>query len=217
MRIVGLTDLHGETEGLLGIGEIRGADLVLIAGDLTHFGHAAEAARVVDAIRDINPEILAVPGNCDFPDAAEWLAEQGLSLHGRCLERDGVAFLGLGGSLPCPGTTPLEFGEAELATFLDEATSELDPGTSTVFLTHQPPSETAVDRIHSGAHVGSSSVRRFIEERQPLVCLTGHIHEARGVDTISETRIINPGPARRGGYALIEIEDTTLARAELRT
>jgi hypothetical protein len=50
-------------------------------------------------------------------------------------------------------------------------------------------------------------VREFIERRKPLVCFTGHIHEAPGIDTIGETRIVNPGPLGTRSYAYLDITD----------
>ena len=57
-----------------------------------------------------------------------------------------------------------------------------------VFLFHTPPHETALDRaaldgkcvdyVPLDLHVGSIAVRRFIERRQPLATLHGHIHES---------------------------------------
>jgi uncharacterized protein len=57
-----------------------------------------------------------------------------------------------------------------------------------VWLFHSPPHNTALDRaalddvvvdyVPLDVHVGSIAVRRFIEERQPLVTLHGHIHES---------------------------------------
>lgn len=57
-----------------------------------------------------------------------------------------------------------------------------------VFLFHTPPYETSLDRaaldgkfyehVPLDIHVGSIAVRRFIEERQPLLTLHGHVHEA---------------------------------------
>lgn len=57
-----------------------------------------------------------------------------------------------------------------------------------VFLFHGPPHDTNLDRaaldgktidhVPLDVHVGSVAVRRFIEERQPLVTLHGHIHES---------------------------------------
>ena len=53
----------------------------------------------------------------------------------------------------------------------------------------------------------STAVRKFIEEFQPDVCLTGHIHEAKTEDQIGKTRIVNPGLFEEGGYAVIRLEN----------
>lgn len=57
-----------------------------------------------------------------------------------------------------------------------------------VFLFHAPPYETPLDRaaldgktyedVALDPHVGSIAIRRFIELRQPLLTLHGHIHES---------------------------------------
>ncbi len=201
MRILAMTDLHGDTSRIEAMAdELAAADVVLLTGDLTNFGGRREAARVMDAVRAHAGDVLAVHGNCDRAEAADYLAEEGVSLHGRSTERCGVLFLGAGGSLPAPGATPSEHGEAELATFLSRAAADADPSLPWALVCHQPPADTALDRVRNGAHVGSRSVRDFIEEREPLVCFCGHIHEARGTDAIGATRLANPGPLREGGY-----------------
>jgi Icc-related predicted phosphoesterase len=76
------------------------------------------------------------------------------------------------------------------ATIKDDL-DRLTEGTATdqaVFLFHTPPYATHLDRAATDGkfidhvpldlHVGSVAVRRFIEARQPLVTLHGHIHES---------------------------------------
>jgi hypothetical protein len=73
-----------------------------------------------------------------------------------------------------------------------------------VLLFHTPPAETnldraaldgkSVDHVPLDLHVGSIAVRRFIETRQPLVGLHGHIHESARLtgswkDRIGRTRL----------------------------
>jgi len=58
----------------------------------------------------------------------------------------------------------------------------------TIFLFHSPPYQTNLDRAgldgkmidHApvDVHVGSIAIKRFIEKRQPLLTLHGHIHES---------------------------------------
>jgi Icc-related predicted phosphoesterase len=57
-------------------------------------------------------------------------------------------------------------------------------------------------------------VRAFIERAQPAVCLTGHIHEARAVDRIGQTTVVNPGALSGGGFVKVTLSAEGL-RAEL--
>ena len=49
-----------------------------------------------------------------------------------------------------------------------------------------------------------------------MVCLTGHIHESNGIETIGETLVVNPGAGGHGRYAVIEIQGRS-ATAALKT
>jgi uncharacterized protein len=72
-----------------------------------------------------------------------------------------------------------------------------------IFLFHSPPYQTRLDRAGLDGrrfddapldvHVGSIAIRRFIEERQPLITLHGHVHESPRLtgswqETIGKTR-----------------------------
>lgn len=43
-----------------------------------------------------------------------------------------------------------------------------------------------------------------MEDKQPKICLIGHIHEGKGRDFIGKTHIINPGSAKDGHFAIID-------------
>jgi len=216
MNLVALTDIHDDIAGIPKMAaDLEAADVVLLAGDLTNFGHKPAAERVIQAVTRFARRVLAVPGNCDYPDIASYLDDLHVSLHGHCEIIDGVALVGVGGSLPAPGTTPLEFSEAELARILAEATPGPGSQLPLVLVAHQPPFRTLSDQIHTGEHVGSTAIRSFIEERRPLICFTGHIHEAAGIDMLDQTRLVNPGPFGKGGYAYAEL-DNEVNRLEIR-
>ncbi len=206
MIIVALSDIHGSTRRLRTISrDLSVADVVLLVGDLTNFGRRRDAARVVGAVREYSEHILAVSGNCDYPDVDTYLTTEGINLHRKCITVDDVVFLGVGGSTPCPGRTPNEFTEAQFRTFLEEASTNLEPCVPLILVSHQPPYHTVCDFAGNAGHVGSQSVRNFITQVQPMVCFTGHIHEGRGVDTIADTTVVNPGPLRAGGYGYAEV------------
>jgi Icc-related predicted phosphoesterase len=89
--------------------------------------------------------------------------------------------------LRASGTTALDVKYGTIKNDLEELTADLDLEHS-IFLFHTPPHETLLDRaaldgkmvdhVPLDLHVGSIAVRRFIEDRQPLLTLHGHIHES---------------------------------------
>lgn len=219
MIVVALADIHGSQGAIQRISaELEAADVVVLSGDVTNFGHKRDAMRVIQEINRYADRLLAVPGNCDYPDVSDYLDDLGINLHGRHQVVDGIGFLGVGGSLPAPGSTPFEFGDDELGGFLLDAAKDLPNDIPMILVAHQPPLDTPSDQIYSGEHVGSSAVRAFIEAQQPMLCLTGHIHEAAGIASLNQTRIVNPGPFGRGGYVYAvvgqEIEQLEIRRSE---
>jgi Icc-related predicted phosphoesterase len=64
---------------------------------------------------------------------------------------------------------------------------------------------------YSGAWVGDKTLNAVLPVKRPKLVLCGHIHEARGEDTIGASRVVNPGPAFAGHYAVVEVgEDVTV-------
>jgi uncharacterized protein len=216
MILIGLADLHGILPPLNHLSYIlKPADVVLLVGDLTNFGREPEAESVVLPILERSVFVVAVSGNCDYSGVDAYLNKKKISLHGRGKVVSGIGFVGLGGSLITPFGTPNEYTEEEISCTLQKAVSDIPDKTPLILASHQPPIQTSCDKISSGAHVGSHSVRKFIEIHQPLICFTGHIHESTGMDKIGKTRIINPGQLGRGGYSYAEIKDGSVS-AEIR-
>lgn len=206
MTIFAMTDLHGSLRALDTVKEqIAAADLLLVCGDITNFGDRSEAKEIIDRLMEVNATLFAVAGNCDREGVEAYLTERGINLHGRLRTHEGIALAGLGGSLPGPGPTPNTASEEELGAVL--AGIPDSDGAPLVLVSHQPPFDTAADVISSGRHVGSRSVRSFIEERRPLLCLSGHIHESIGQSDLEGCRVVNAGPFGSGRYALIEVSE----------
>jgi Icc-related predicted phosphoesterase len=96
---------------------------------------------------------------------------------------------------------PVPDGETSRGTIAAdlEALAGGDDVSRAVFLFHAPPYRSALDRAaldgrtvdHApvDVHVGSIAVRRFIEARQPLVTLHGHVHESARLTGAWQERI----------------------------
>ncbi|MBS3758184.1 MAG: metallophosphoesterase family protein [Desulfobacterales bacterium] len=209
MVIAGLTDIHGSRAAVEKARSILDTvDVILLVGDITNFGRAADVGRVVDALSHNSAKLLAVSGNCDYPEVDAYLSASGINIHAGCAVIDNVVFLGLGGSLITPFGTPNEYTEEEIKSALQQGIEQAPPDLPLVLVAHQPPYQTQCDRLSSGSYVGSVAVREFIEKYQPLVCFTGHIHEARAIDQIGRTPIINPGRLGQGYLSFARVADT---------
>lgn len=98
-------------------------------------------------------------------------------------------------------TTPFSLAEVEHRTIwhdLNELTEGFDLS-KTIMLFHAPPYDTGLDRaaldgkmvdhVPLDVHVGSIAIKRFIEEKQPLLTLHGHIHESYSITGVWKEQI----------------------------
>lgn len=218
MRIISFGDVHMATASLRRLHpELERADLALVCGDLTNFGGKKEAAEVIGTIREACPQVLAVPGNLDRPEVLDFLQDEGLSLHGSGRMYGGLGFFGCGGSNPTPFRTPFELEEEEIREVLRRGWKEVRDAQALIVLCHTPPQGTKIDRLKDGRHVGSPAVRELLAELEPRVCLSGHVHEAVGIDRLGPTTLTNSGPLRAGGYIVLEWTEGSEIGVELRT
>jgi Icc-related predicted phosphoesterase len=150
-------------------------------------------------------------GNDDFDDLADTIrgsevvtyAEDGIfELPG------GYELASVGYSTPTPWNTPRELSEEDLAARIEDVVGRLKDPRHAVFNFHCPPRDTHLDQAPllsadlrpvvdaSGMRmtsVGSTAVRRAIEESEPLLGLHGHVHESPAGQKLGTTVCINPG------------------------
>ncbi len=98
-------------------------------------------------------------------------------------------------------TVPVEAGEVKWKTIQSELSSLVGdyPVGNAIFLFHAPPYDTELDRadldgkqfegVDMDPHVGSIAVRRFIEDRQPMLTLHGHVHESTRLTDVWKTQV----------------------------
>lgn len=212
---IAVGDIHDDVGNFANIPELAEADGIIISGDLTITGGARQAEKVFNAIAATGLPVLAQIGNMDRPEVGEWLSENGVNLHRQVRElAPGIAIFGIGGSTFTPFGTPSEFPESSFAAWLEAMWPAARKYPRAILVSHNPPKNTLCDDIGNGVHVGSEAVREFIEENQPDLCICGHIHEARAVDQIGRTVIVNPGQLNEGGYVVARMNDGQLS-AEL--
>lgn len=116
---------------------------------------------------------------------------------------------------------------ATIARDLEALSIGLDMDRS-ILLMHSPPYQTRLDRaaldgmmvdhVPLDVHVGSIAIQRFIEEKQPLLTLHGHIHESSAItgswkDSIGRTQMLSAawnGPE----LALVRFDPSDLSTAQ---
>ena len=205
MRFLVISDIHAKKAAIEATKERidrYAAEAVLVLGDITHFGPVEWAG---DFLSSLGVDVYAIPGNCDPPEILEVITSNAILMHGVSKEIGGIVFAGLGGSNPTIFETPFEMDEDVIRTTLDPVAEN-----AMVLMLHTPPYGRN-DEIPSGINVGSHSIREIVDKHRPLLVLAGHVHEARGV--IEEDGIIfmNPGPARDGYAAILDIDEEDIS------
>jgi len=218
MKLLAISDVHGRSwaasEAAL-LASKENFDAIILSGDLSPYMSLETAREILEILVESGVPIFYVPGNMDDPKLTSNLNIKGThNLHRKCIEFKEVKIIGVGGGLVGPFKTPLEYSEEEFSKMLNELSSKIS-NEKFILVTHNPPFKTLADKLDWGEHVGSISIRKFIEKQKPILNVCGHIHEARCIDRIGETIIVNPGPAMRGYYAEIIIEEECQVLAKL--
>jgi len=200
MRILVLSDIHGSDTGItttLELAERYNPHIVVICGDITQFGPHEWAVKYLE---QIPARTVAVHGNCDPKDLDVTFARaSALSLHKKRHTITGLPFIGAGGSDHTPFNTIFEFGDETFTGWLDPLMVE-----NAVLVTHAP-AYGILDWNMSGKHLGSKSLRKVVDRWKPILFFSGHMHEARGVEVHGKTVCVNPGPAKNGFGALVDL------------
>ncbi len=200
MKLLAITDIHGKTQVLKWLIELaKNFDLLIIAGDVTDWGDEEFFRSFYKSLSDNNITTLFVPGNHD--PCHESTFPKILNLHGESTTFNGLIFCGIGGSNPTPFNTPFELRDDQAIELLSRFSDRVD-----ALISHASPYGTKCDRTYRGNHIGSKPVRSFIEKVKPKVVISGHVHEARCIDVLGDTLIVNPGPAMNGFYAIISMD-----------
>ena len=231
IRIAAMADVHFGADA---VGTLRPhvahlserADLLLIAGDLTRIGDPAEAALLLDELREVRVPIVSVLGNHDYhtdrvAEIVAVLANAGIPvLEGDAitLDIDGMR-VGIGGVKGFAGgfigASASDFGEPEMRAFvrhakeraarLEAALRDLDADLR-IALTHYAPVPETLQGERPGLYpfLGSYFLAEAIDRAGVHLALHGHAHAGseRGV-TAGGVPVRNVAqPVLRRAYAI---------------
>lgn len=219
MKILSISDVHGEyNENFINyLKNNKDIDLILINGDITNFGPLEFVGDFIDSIVDLDFDVIAIQGNCDPKEVPDVIKDtNGTCLHKNVKTYGNVIIFGFGGSNPTPFNTPGEFEDEYLYENIKELLLDYEKNMDDedlkvkILLTHAPPLDSEADKIPDGVHVGSKAIRDIIEEFNIDINLCGHIHEAKSIDNIANTIVVNPGMLKDNHGCLVTIDDDTL-------
>jgi Icc-related predicted phosphoesterase len=171
-----------------------------------------------ERLADSDAPLYLIPGNDDEFVIDPILDQPGIApvnADGKVLDIPGdLQLLSSGWSNHTPWQTPREESEDELYARLDALAKQVKDPRRAVFMIHVPPYDSGLDTapilnenlrptISAGdvlrGPVGSTAVRRIIEDYQPVLTIHGHIHESGGERKIGDTLAINPGSEANAG------------------
>lgn len=209
MKVLLLTDIHGNVENLGKIMKKEDYDAVLCAGDLSDANEFSDyEGNLEDVIEQFNEEgklVRAVPGNMDPEEVCiRHLIDNRINLHKKIHSFEEFEAVGFGGG-KTPFDTPFEPEGSEIKNALSTLFDRMSED-KRVAVVHQPPADTLLDIVES-EHVGSKEVRELYEEKNFDLVLTGHIHESKGTDNIGDTILVNPGAVTDGFYGVATINE----------
>ncbi|MCM8786108.1 MAG: metallophosphoesterase [Candidatus Omnitrophica bacterium] len=213
MNILIIADIHNDIENipiLIDKISLFNFDIIIANGDFTDitlpkgFSRIDITELILEELKSLKKQIFVVPGNQD-KELINFFEKEDISLHGIGKVIENIGFYGFGGA-QTPFNTPLEPSENEIEKGLNESYKKIKNCKIKIQVTHMPPARTKLDLIASGAHVGSETIRKFIEKNQPDVAISAHIHEAKGLDELEKTKLINPGRFPEGYCGFITIE-----------
>ena len=187
-KILAASDIHGDTDAtkkLAAKAKKENVDLVVLAGDLSGF---VETEGILKPFIDNDQKVVFVPGNWDSSVTADVLTKMyGVKNVGKHYVKYGeVGIFGIGSP-----DGQLDLNEKKAFNKLKKDFDKIKDLEKKIMVSHIHAAGTNPE--FSGIP-GSTGVRKAIEEFQPDIFLSGHIHEAEGLkDQVGKTKIFSVG------------------------
>ncbi|HEY4385957.1 MAG TPA: hypothetical protein VGN34_15990, partial [Ktedonobacteraceae bacterium] len=187
-----------------------------------------------ERLRGMGVQFYMMPGNDDPFAIDEVIAQSSFVVNpvGRTIALDTHhELVSFAHSNRTPWKLPREWDEEEYYQRIIETANAVKHIAQAVFMIHVPPYDSGLDSAPAldeqlrpkatmggllTAPVGSTGVRRALQELQPLVSIHGHIHESPGQGKIGRTVCLNAGSEYAQGILrgfIFDLGKDKLARA----
>lgn len=193
-KILAAGDIHGDTglvKKLAKQAKDENVDLIILTGDLTMWEE--DTKNLIGPFAKLKKPILLLHGNHESVATIDFLSEiyspNTKNLHG-------YSFISKDKNIGIFGTGGADFGmsamtEKQFYDTLSKAHKRLKDVKHKIMVTHMHPFKTKAE--FSGFQ-GSKGIRKAIKKFKPDIVLSGHIHEAEGIEEkIGKTKLIQIG------------------------
>lgn len=182
-------DIHGDTglvKKLAKQAKDENVDLIILSGDITWLDHVPKG--LIAPFTKIGKKVLVIPGNHEPNSTLDSLSEiypNVHNIHGKGIKEKDIGIFGAGYA----NLGPFWVDDSEIMDALEKGHKSIKNMKKKIMVTH---SHHEGSKSEFSGFKGSKSVRKAIEKFQPDLVLSGHIHEAGGIEEqIGKTRIIN--------------------------
>ncbi len=189
-KILAIGDIHGDTQLAKKLAQKavkEKVDLVILAGDITWLDQSSKD--IVGPFIKAKKEVLLIPGNHEPNSTIDFLVQTYPNTRNLHTSPHKIGNLGIFGTGYDSLVGPFWIEDEEIFKNLKKSHEKIKNLKKKLMVTHTPPAKTKVE-LFEGA--GSYSVRKAIEKFKPDIAISGHIHEAGGIEEkIGKTRVIN--------------------------
>ncbi|MFP4567390.1 MAG: metallophosphoesterase [Candidatus Woesearchaeota archaeon] len=188
MKVLICTDIHCDKSALASLRELaRGVEFIICAGDMSLWGRGLDAT--LEVMASWGKRVFVIHGNHEDELDTRTVCSKFENL--TFFHRDVVQFKDL--SLVGWGGGGFSLQDRGFERFVEGL--KISEFSRVVLVTHGPPFQTCLDEKQPGVFVGCESYKRFILKHNPLVAISGHIHETEGaICELEGSILINPGP-----------------------
>lgn len=189
-KIMAISDIHADSrlaKKLAKKAQEENVDLVIMNGDITWIDQ--EMRDIIKPFTKLNKEVLLIPGNHEPLSTINTLAEiypKTKNLHGYSIRKKDLGIFGAGYDSQMG---PFWVEDEEIFKTLKKGHEKIKDAKKKIMVTHT---------THAGGKAellgikGSDAVKKAIQKFKPDLVISGHIHEAGGIEEqLGKTKIIN--------------------------
>jgi hypothetical protein len=191
-KILAVSDIHGDenfVKKLAKKAKDENVDLVIIAGDLTMFESSTK--NLIGPFAKENKEVILIPGNHESMATIRSLTEKypkTKHLQEYSIRKDDLGIFGAGYD-SIVGPFCLE--DEEIFKTLKRGNDKVKDLKKKIMVTHTNPAGSISE--FSGV-IGSKAIAKAIREFKPDILISGHVHEAGGLqEKIGKTTVLHVG------------------------